>query len=78
MAMNLPPKAIKEFKDIFLNQFGIELTDKEANRKAKNVLDVFSILFKENHSRTDINKSSPIDKNDLNSKITRLNNKFVS
>lgn len=36
--MRLPPEAIAEYKEIYLDQFGIELTDQEAYEKAHNLI----------------------------------------
>ncbi len=47
--MQLPPEAIKEFKEIYKKDFGEELSDQEAYDKALSVLHVFAILLQEDN-----------------------------
>ena len=41
----LPPKAIKEFKDLYTKQFGIELDDATAAAQANNLVALYSIVY---------------------------------
>lgn len=49
----LSPKAIKEFKKIFKEEFGKELSDKEAFESGTNLLNYFKLLLKINKSKED-------------------------
>jgi len=42
--MTLSMKAVAEFKRIYQMQFGIELTDQEANTKGRELLELFQIF----------------------------------
>jgi len=42
----LPEQAIKEFKEIYLKEEGIALSDEEATKKATNMLNLFKALLK--------------------------------
>lgn len=44
--MKLSTNAISEFKQIYRNQFGTELTDAEANTKGVELLELFQIFSK--------------------------------
>lgn len=41
----IKPVAIEEFKQIYLEEFGIELTEKDAEEKALRVLSAFKIFL---------------------------------
>lgn len=41
---NMPEEAIKEFKQIFFEETGIELTDEEAAKQAHQMLEMFRLL----------------------------------
>jgi hypothetical protein len=42
--MGLSRKAIDEFKEIYLDEFGADLSDTEAEQRALEVLDFFCLL----------------------------------
>ena len=42
----LPPKAIEEFKEIYKQEFGEDLSDKEALEKATRVINLFQVIYK--------------------------------
>lgn len=44
--MSLSKKSIQEFKDIFLKEYGKELTWAEAEESANNLVGLFSLLYK--------------------------------
>jgi hypothetical protein len=44
--MRLSTKAISEFKQIYKNQFGVELTDDETNTKGLELLKFFQVMSK--------------------------------
>ena len=44
--MTLPEKAIDQFKEIYLKEFGIELSQVEAARKAIDLFNLFKILLR--------------------------------
>ncbi len=44
--MNLNPKAIADFKAIYLAEYGTELTDSEAAEAAERLLRLFMILLR--------------------------------
>ncbi len=48
--MQLSPKAIQEFKDICRHEFGVELSDAEAEARALAVLDLYWLVFVERAS----------------------------
>jgi hypothetical protein len=41
----LNEKAIKEFKELFINHYGIELSDQEATRKANSLIDLYLLVY---------------------------------
>lgn len=41
----LPPKAIKEFKDIYKEEFNVELSDEEAVKMSSDLINIFKILL---------------------------------
>lgn len=42
----LPPKALIEFKTIFKEEFGVDLTEEETTQKATAILNLFRVLAK--------------------------------
>ena len=49
MGMNLPREAIEEFKEIYRKEFGEELSDDEASRKANNLIELFQVISEVEH-----------------------------
>jgi hypothetical protein len=45
----LPEKAIKEFKEIYRKNYGIELTDKEASERANNFVALYKAVYNSEH-----------------------------
>lgn len=43
--MQLPEDAIKEYKQIYKKQYGVEITDAEAQEQATNLLEFFKLLI---------------------------------
>jgi len=43
--MDIPPKAIEDFKKIYFEEFGEKLSKEEAYDRAMEVLQIFSILL---------------------------------
>ena len=41
----LPESAIKEFKELYLKNYGIELSDKEATRRANNFVALYMTVY---------------------------------
>ncbi|MGD0576640.1 MAG: hypothetical protein ABSA74_01015 [Candidatus Staskawiczbacteria bacterium] len=41
----LPKKAIDEFKKLYLKNYGIELSDKEATRRAENFVGLYDAVY---------------------------------
>ena len=50
----LPPRALVEFKAIFKEEFGVELSDEEGAQKALVVLNLFKIFSKPKIKAVDI------------------------
>lgn len=44
--MRLSMKAITDFKAIYKNRFGIDLTDDEANRNGLELLELFQFIYR--------------------------------
>jgi len=44
--MQLSIKAITDFKKIYLNEFGVRLTDEEANKKGVELLEIINLIYK--------------------------------
>ena len=44
----LPRKAIKEFKEIYAKNYGVELSDKEATRRANNLVALYAAVYGDN------------------------------
>lgn len=58
----LPKNALNEFKEIFKEEFGIDLTEEETSNKASAVLDLFRILAsKEDADKLDLPEVSNDD-----------------
>lgn len=43
----LPKEAIKEYKEIYLKNYGVELTDEEATRRANNLVALYAAVYGE-------------------------------
>lgn len=44
--MKLSDKAIKDFKRVYFNKFGVRLSDEEANEKGIELLEFFRLIYK--------------------------------
>lgn len=44
--MRLSNKAIANFKEIYLQEFSVELTDNQANEKGLELLEFFKLIYK--------------------------------
>lgn len=44
----LPQEAIKEFKKLYLKNYGIQLSDEEATYRANNLVALYSAVYSEN------------------------------
>lgn len=44
--MRLSQKAIADFKKIYLNNFGVNISDEEANGKGLELLNFFQLIYK--------------------------------
>ena len=42
--MDIPPEAINEFKEIYREEFGEELSDEEAYETGRNLISLFEII----------------------------------
>ena len=54
--VNLPKKAVEEFKKPYAKHYGVELPDEEAKRRASNLVDLFAAVYGDNSQM--INKKS--------------------
>lgn len=43
--MSLPQEAIKEFKGLYKKQYGVELSDQEASRRANNLFNLYKVTY---------------------------------
>lgn len=43
--MQLSNKAINDFKKIYLEEFGVDLTDEEANKKGLELLEFMKLIY---------------------------------
>ena len=43
--MLLPKKAIEEFKELYRKQFGIEINDVEASKKANQIIGLYKAVY---------------------------------
>ena len=43
--MSLPEKAIQEFKELYKNRFGEELSDQEASYRANNLFNLYKVTY---------------------------------
>ena len=41
----LPPEAIKQFKEIYLKIYGVELADEEASLRANNLVNLYEAVY---------------------------------
>jgi len=57
----LPKAAIKEFKRIYAKNYGIELSDEEATRRANNLVALYATVYGDNSGQ--IKKNGPDDEN---------------
>ncbi len=44
--MRLSPTAVKQFKELWLNEFKVQLTDKEAINKASSLMSLYETVYK--------------------------------
>ena len=52
----LPKEAIEEFKKLYSKNYGIELSDEEARRRASNLVDLFAAVYGDNSQMIDRHK----------------------
>jgi hypothetical protein len=45
---NLPKEAIEEFKKLYAKHYGVKLSDEEASRRARNLVDLFAAVYGDN------------------------------
>lgn len=60
--LNIPPKAVEEFKELFNKKYGRKLSDSEAKESAQNLLNFFEVLYdisKEQYLREQKLKKNP-------------------
>jgi len=43
----LPKEAIEEFKKLYKDRFGVELSDEEASRRANNLVNLYKAVYSE-------------------------------
>lgn len=43
-------KAIQEFKEIYFEEYGINLSEEEANRQANDLINLFKVFFRKKGS----------------------------
>ena len=43
----LPKEAIKEFQQIYRQEFGVDLSDEEAQRRADNLVNLYKFVYEE-------------------------------
>jgi len=53
----LPKEAIEEFKRIYAKNYGIELSDEEASRRANNLVALYTAVYGNNSGRFENNKN---------------------
>lgn len=53
----LPPEAIEEFKEIYLRNYGVELSDDEASARAGNLMNLYRVVYGEINNSTMITNS---------------------
>lgn len=41
----LPPEAIKEYQELYLKRFGVELSDEEASFRANHLVDLYKAVL---------------------------------
>ncbi len=44
----LPKEAIKEFKELYSKNYGLELSDEEASRRANNIIALYGAVYGDN------------------------------
>lgn len=55
--MSLPKEAIDQFKEIYLREFGLELSQNEATQRANDLFNLFKTLLKPKLDKRQENKS---------------------
>ncbi|MGC9602387.1 MAG: hypothetical protein ABSE76_01440 [Minisyncoccia bacterium] len=45
----LPEEALKEYREIYREIYGVELSDEEVAFRAANLLNLYRVVLKENH-----------------------------
>ncbi len=53
---SLSKKAIEEYKELYLKNFGVELLDDEASKRAINLVDLYSAVYGDNSQMIDRRK----------------------
>lgn len=43
--MKVSPQALKEFRDLYHQKYGVQLDDETAQREAKRLLQVFQVIY---------------------------------
>jgi hypothetical protein len=59
----LPKEAIEEFKKLYLQRFGIRLTDAEASFRANNLVNLYKIVYGESQPGPVIKSESEDNQN---------------
>ena len=52
----LPKEAIEEFKRLYAKNYGVELSDEEATRRANNLVALYTAVYGDNSGRLENNK----------------------
>jgi len=55
----LPPEAVKQFKDLYLKHYKVELTNEEASLRANNLLNLYKAVYGDGLAEE---RASPDDK----------------
>ena len=56
---NLPEEAVREFAELYKQEYGIELSPEEASFRARNLLDLYAAVLLDEHADTSSNAIPP-------------------
>ena len=62
----LPKEAIQEYKEIYLKNYGVKLTDEEATRRANNFVGLYAAVYGGSHFGLIKNLENADEKNNNN------------
>ena len=54
----LPPEAVKEYRELYLRHYGVELSDQEAALRANNLINFYKAVYIDGQEQNENEKQS--------------------